>query len=117
LQVCSWPALASCKLTLEQVKSTLKAPKGAKIYLTLDDSPYNANGDEETLKSLKYHNILASYFISGFRVKGHEDVLMKIVEAGHFMGDHCFTHWAQPGDGMTNVYNHQLSSQLLFLFT
>ena len=41
---------------------------------------------------LKKHDVCATFFVEGHRIAGHEDVLRRMHEAGHHIGNHSFTH-------------------------
>ncbi|MBC8059330.1 MAG: polysaccharide deacetylase [Clostridiaceae bacterium] len=61
------------------------------VYLTFDDAP----GDkitEKILKELKNCGIKGTFFIVGNRIKGREKVLKQIVNEGHSIGLHSYTH-------------------------
>jgi peptidoglycan/xylan/chitin deacetylase (PgdA/CDA1 family) len=74
--------------------------KGAIIYhgrtekpfvaLTFDDGPgpYTL----EILKILKEKNVKATFFAVGKEVKASPDVLQKVVQEGHSIGSHSYTH-------------------------
>lgn len=60
------------------------------IALTFDDGP-----SEETLKVLdllKEYNAKATFFIWGQRIKDRENILRKIIEEGHEIGNHSYEH-------------------------
>lgn len=61
------------------------------VYLTFDDAP----GDkvtEEILKVLKNNGIKGTFFIVGNRIKGREKILKQIVNEGHSIGLHSYSH-------------------------
>lgn len=61
------------------------------MYLTFDDgpSPENTNAVLDTLK--EYH-IKATFFVVGENVKKYPQVARRIVEEGHTIGIHCYSH-------------------------
>lgn len=61
------------------------------VALTFDDGPtvpYTNN----IIDILKKHNIKATFFILGQNAKNHIDVVRKIHEAGHDLGNHSWSH-------------------------
>jgi len=68
------------------------ATKERKIALTFDDGPH----PETTLKlleTLKKHNFPAAFFCVGKNVDRHQPVLKKIVESGHLVANHSYSHY------------------------
>lgn len=61
-----------------------------KVYLTFDDGP-SAN-TEKVLKILEKYDVKATFFVVGTACENNEEVLKKIVEAGHTLGMHSCTH-------------------------
>lgn len=61
-----------------------------KIALTFDDGP-----NEITLlvlEILKKHNVKATFFCIGKNIEKHPEILKRIVEEGHIVGNHSYTH-------------------------
>ena len=67
-------------------------PRGTKrIALTYDDGP----NDPHTLRLLEVlakHGVHATFFLIGRYVRQRPDIARQIVEAGHVVGNHTFTH-------------------------
>src|SRR5215469_4634174 len=60
-----------------------------RLFLTIDDSP--SESTPEILVVLQKHNVPATFFIIGNRV--HSNAQLKIiVDAGHQLGNHTYTH-------------------------
>ncbi len=61
-----------------------------RVALTFDDGP-----DENTLKILdvldKYH-VKASFFCIGKNIEKHPEIFKLILEKGHFIGNHTYSH-------------------------
>jgi peptidoglycan/xylan/chitin deacetylase (PgdA/CDA1 family) len=63
------------------------------IALTFDDGP-----TENTLKVLdilKKENIKAAFFVIGKQIPGYEEILKRIEEEGHLIGNHTYSHEAK----------------------
>lgn len=67
---------------------TVQSPN---VLLTFDDGP-----DPETtpkiLKTLSEHGIKAMFFIVGSKAEKHPELLKKIQDEGHLIGNHTFSH-------------------------
>ena len=67
-------------------------PHGSRqLALTYDDGP----NDPHTLRLLEVlakHNVLATFFLIGRYVEQRPDLAREIVQAGHTVGNHTFTH-------------------------
>lgn len=61
-----------------------------KVLLTFDDGPH-AN-TVKVLEVLKKHDVKAVFFIIGKNIVGNETILKQIVEDGHQIGNHSFSH-------------------------
>src|SRR5215475_7764515 len=62
-----------------------------KLALTYDDGP----NDPHTLRLLEVlakHNVLATFFMVGRYVQQRPDIAREVVQAGHVIGNHTFTH-------------------------
>lgn len=67
------------------------APGSRQLALTYDDGP----NDPHTLRLLEVlarHNIHATFFLIGLRVRQCPEIAREIVQAGHIVGNHTFTH-------------------------
>jgi peptidoglycan/xylan/chitin deacetylase (PgdA/CDA1 family) len=67
-------------------------PHGSRqLALTYDDGP----NDPHTLRLLEVlakHNVHATFFLIGRYVQQHPEIVREIVQAGHVVGNHTFTH-------------------------
>lgn len=65
---------------------------GAKqLALTYDDGP-NDPHTFRLLEVLARHNLRATFFLIGRYVKQRPDIVRELVQAGHVVGNHTFTH-------------------------
>jgi peptidoglycan-N-acetylglucosamine deacetylase len=61
------------------------------ISLTFDDGP-DAIYTPQILEVLKEKNIRATFFVIGQQVKKHPEILKRIVNEGHAIGNHSWSH-------------------------
>ncbi len=61
------------------------------IYLTFDTGYDNGNINE-ILNILKRTNVSAIFFVTGHFVKQHPDLVKRMVEEGHVVGNHTYSH-------------------------
>ncbi|MBQ6830187.1 MAG: polysaccharide deacetylase family protein [Clostridia bacterium] len=67
-------------------------PKDAKlIALTFDDGP-SAKNTPVLLDGLKERGVRATFFVVGENIKGNEDILKRIHNEGHVIGNHTLNH-------------------------
>ncbi len=66
--------------------------KGKVIALTFDDGPDRIQ-TPKVLGILKEYNVKACFFCIGSKIEGNEDVLLRIKEEGHLIGNHSFNHF------------------------
>jgi len=61
-----------------------------KVYLTFDDGP--SVYTEEILKILREYNVKATFFVTGAKEAKYNKWYKKIVEEGHTLGIHTYSH-------------------------
>ena len=61
-----------------------------KVYLTFDDGP--SIYTEDILDILKRYNVKATFFVTGMNSPQYDDYYQKIIEDGHTMGVHTYSH-------------------------
>lgn len=71
-------------------KANTKKDGKKQVYLTFDDGP-DAN-TEKILDILKEHNVLATFFVNGREDNNSKKIYKRIVEEGHTLGMHSYTH-------------------------
>lgn len=74
---------------IKSVNSLSKQHK--KVLLTFDDGPHNPN-TLKVLEVLKKHDVKAVFFIIGKNIQANEFILKQIIEEGHQIGNHSFSH-------------------------
>lgn len=66
-------------------------PSGNEIAISFDDGPAKEH-TAAILHVLEQENVKAAFFCIGNRIQGNEHLLRKIMEAGHIIGNHSFSH-------------------------
>ena len=61
-----------------------------RIALTFDDGPSSFTA--RILDVLEVQDVRATFFVEGRKVAGHEDLLKRMLDAGHVIGNHSFDH-------------------------
>lgn len=61
------------------------------IYLTFDAGYENGN-TPAILDALNSHHVSATFFVVGNFLKDHPDLVKRILEEGHTIGNHTYTH-------------------------
>jgi len=73
------------------ISSRIEATTPAPIYLTFDDGPLEPY-TSQILDILQQHNVKASFFVCGKNIERFPVITKKIVEAGHIIGNHSYSH-------------------------
>lgn len=60
-------------------------------YLTFDDGPDNQH-TKDVLNVLQQENVKGTFFVLGKRVEHHPELVKRIVEEGHALGNHSYNH-------------------------
>ncbi|MEX0600017.1 MAG: polysaccharide deacetylase family protein [Rhodothermales bacterium] len=78
---------------------TFRVPTEERVaYLTFDDGP-NDGLTQHLLSILERHDARASFFLVGSNVQRHPALVRRLVEEGHAVGNHTFSHvdaWRTP---------------------
>jgi peptidoglycan-N-acetylglucosamine deacetylase len=64
--------------------------KAQRIAITFDDGPHEIT--EQVLDLLHKHHAKASFFCIGNQIEKHPEVLKRIINEGHTIGNHTFSH-------------------------
>lgn len=62
-----------------------------KIALTFDDGPH-PRYTEKLLDGLAERNVKATFFLLGQNIDGHEEIIKRMAEEGHLIGNHTYYH-------------------------
>jgi len=63
----------------------------AKVALTFDDGP-DRKTTAALLKILEKHQIKVAFFCIGSKINGNEHIIKDIIEKGHLIGNHSWSH-------------------------
>lgn len=78
----------SAELTEEQLLEL--SPDVRKVYLTFDDGP--SSNTDDILDILAEYDVKATFFVVGRESEWAEEMYMRIVEEGHTLGLHSYSH-------------------------
>lgn len=62
-----------------------------KIALTFDDGPH-PRYTEQLLDGLAERNVKATFFLLGQNIEGREEIIKRMAEEGHLIGNHTYYH-------------------------
>jgi|HigsolmetaAR203D_1030402.scaffolds.fasta_scaffold01381_4 peptidoglycan/xylan/chitin deacetylase (PgdA/CDA1 family) len=62
------------------------------VLLTFDDGPKSEETLAPLLAALDKHDAKAIFFVNGFRVEQNPELLKKIYDSGHYVGNHSWDH-------------------------
>ena len=77
--------------TFTGIRPGSKELRSQQLALTYDDGP----NDPHTLRLLEVlakHNVKATFFLIGRYVEQRPDIVREVVNAGHIVGNHTFSH-------------------------
>ena len=69
----------------------LEAEDVKKIAITFDDGPHPYY-TEQLLDGLKERGVVVTFFVTGEHAELHPDVIERMVEEGHLIGNHTYSH-------------------------
>ncbi len=67
------------------------SPDNRSLYFTFDDGPTPGVTDR-LLDTLAKHNAKATFFVIGKKAERHPELMKRIVQEGHAIGNHSYTH-------------------------
>lgn len=80
------------KKTLEEYNAVYMGnPSEKKLYLTFDEG-YENGYTESILETLKEKNVPATFFITGDYLERSEELVRKMIDEGHIIGNHTKGH-------------------------
>ncbi|MDD6202120.1 MAG: polysaccharide deacetylase family protein [Lachnospiraceae bacterium] len=69
----------------------LETHEKKKIAITFDDGPH-PKYTEQLLDGLKERDVVATFFVTGEHAALHPDIIERMNEEGHLIGNHTYTH-------------------------
>lgn len=78
-------------ITVEKVMEERKEDETCKIAITFDDGPHPYY-TEQLLDGLKERNVHATFFVTGEHAELHPDIIERMNEEGHLIGNHTYSH-------------------------
>ncbi len=83
------------------------------VALTFDDGPHPYY-TEQLLDGLKERGVVATFFVTGEHALLHSDVIKRMQEAGHLIGNHTYTHMQLRSDNRAEFLEElQLTNQVI----
>lgn len=82
---------------------------GNKVYLTFDCG-YEAGYTEEILDSLAENNVKATFFITAHYLNTASDIVKRMIEEGHIVGNHTVNHKCLP-----NISDEEIKDEVMKL--
>ena len=90
------PDLAIYKNILDKYRGICIGSKDKKVvYLTFDQG-YEAGYTPKILDVLKENNVKATFFITGHYLNSETDLVKRMVNEGHIVGNHTVNHYSMP---------------------
>lgn len=87
-----------------QYRAAVKEKLGKKrVALSFDDGP-SPELTPKVLDLLKQYNAHATFYIVGSHVEGNEEIIRRIVDEGHELGNHSYSHPLLPKKSADEVY-------------
>lgn len=77
-----------------------------KVALTFDDGPHPSY-TEILLDGLKERGIPATFFVTGYHAELHPDIIKRMQQEGHLIGNHTYSH-IQLTDGNREKFKEEL---------
>ena len=82
-----------------------------KVYLTFDEG-YEAGYTEQILETLKNNNVKATFFITAHYVNSQPDLVQKMIDEGHIVGNHTVNHKSMP-----DLTDEKIKTEIMDLHT
>jgi peptidoglycan/xylan/chitin deacetylase (PgdA/CDA1 family) len=74
-----------------KAKHSNYSEKGNNIAITFDDGPH-PEFTPKVLRLLEKHQVKATFFLIGNQVEKHPEIVSKIINQGHTIGNHTYSH-------------------------
>ena len=79
-------------------------PEKKYVYLTFD-AGYEAGYTEKILDILKENNVKACFFITGHYLNTQPELVKRMIEEGHIVGNHTVNHKSMPDISLEEIKN------------
>lgn len=79
------------------------------IYLTFD-AGFENGYTESILDTLKDHNAPAAFFVVGTYIEQNPDLVKRMVQEGHTVGNHTYHHWDMSKIGDKQTFSKELDA-------
>ena len=102
--------VAEEKYTLDRYYNVIPVTPGGDrkvVLITIDDGPIATSTLGPMLETFAQYNVHALFFVLGSRVSAHPELLKKIVDGGHTIGNHTWDH-----SNLKNISNTSIKSPL-----
>lgn len=104
------PDITVYKSILDKYKGISMGNKEEKnVYLTFDQG-YEAGYTPKILDVLKENNVKATFFITGHYLNSQTDLVKRMVDEGHIVGNHTVNHYSMP-----EISDEKIKTELLDL--
>lgn len=74
------------------IKTRLRSSSEREVLFTFDDGPH-PSGTARVLDALDEVNAKAVFFVVGGRIQKAEQMLREVLNRGHLIGNHSYSHW------------------------
>lgn len=93
-------------ITVEKVMTECDEQEAMKVALTFDDGPHPYY-TEQLLDGLKERHVCASFFVTGEHAQLHPDIIKRMQDEGHLIGNHTYSH-IQLSQGNRDTFKNEL---------
>lgn len=93
-------------ISMEENKEKTENTGTKKIAITFDDGPH-PQYTEQLLDGLKERGVKATFFVTGEHAELHPDIIERMNEEGHLIGNHTYSH-IQLNTGNRDEFKKQL---------
>ena len=76
---------------INQINNIYNGEEGKRVFLTFDDGP-SETVTPKILEILDKYNIKATFFVVGYNVKAHPEIVKQAYEAGHYIANHGYSN-------------------------
>ncbi len=90
----------------QPAKETSTIAEVKKIAITFDDGPHYER-TKLLLDGLKERGIHATFFLVGNRISGNEDLILRMKNEGHLIGNHSYSH-----TDLTKISPNELENEI-----